>query len=569
MIVFNKITAKNFLSLGNVPTSIPLNTHKNTLIVGTNGSGKSSLCTDSICFALYGKPYRNIVKNQLVNSINQKGLEVEIDFSVGPVEYRVKRGIKPNIFEIYQDGKLIDQEAATKDYQQYLERQILKINFKTFCQVVILGTASFVPFMNLSASQRRDVIEDVLDIAVFSDMNTVLKNRMSELQEEIKDTSQKIDTAKKETLTQKKLIQVLEDAKSNRIQEEELNIDTLLSVIERHREIINEYKSKIDILEQPENVDVKIIQQLERVADLAETEIQANKRKLNSIGALSDCPTCLQSVGEHHKTLLKKQFTHTEVELTAQLSIHKSQLNELDQKLSAQREYETTVKSYNDQIIREYDKIAIHETEVNKKQKLIKSIRADVTDISIEKTKLKTIADTALTLLQQKNDLMDIRNIQEISQLLLKDTGIKAAIIKEYVPILNKMINKYLAMFGFHINFILDENFNETIRSRGRDEFSYSSFSEGEKRKIDTAILFAFRQISELKNSANCNLLVLDEVGSENFDLNAKECFLEILSSIEGGNNFIISHSSPSHEAYDCVYKVEKRGDFSNMELMN
>jgi DNA repair exonuclease SbcCD ATPase subunit len=569
MIVFNKITAKNFLSLGNVPTSIPLNRHKNTLIVGTNGSGKSSLCTDSICFALYGKPYRNIVKNQLVNSINQKGLEVEIDFSVGPVEYRVKRGIKPNIFEIYQDGKLIDQEAATKDYQQYLERQILKINFKTFCQVVILGTASFVPFMNLSASQRRDVIEDVLDIAVFSDMNTVLKNRMSELQEEIKDTNHQIDTAKKETLTQKKLIQVLEDAKSSRIQEEEVNIDTLMSVIERHRENINEYKSKIDLLEKPESVDIKIIQQIERLADLAETEIQSNTRKLNSIGALSDCPTCLQSVGKQHKALLKKQFTQIETELTTQLCDHKHQINELDKKLSAQREYETTVKSYNDQIIREYDKIAIHENEVNKKQKLINSIRADVTDISNEKNKLRTIADTALSLLQQKNDLMDIRNIQELSQMLLKDTGIKAAIIKEYVPILNKMINKYLAMFGFHINFILDENFNETIRSRGRDEFSYSSFSEGEKRKIDTAILFAFRQISELKNSANCNLLVLDEVGSENFDLNAKECFLEILSSIEGGNNFIISHSSPSHEAYDCVYKVEKRGDFSNMELMN
>lgn len=569
MIVFKKITAKNFLSLGNVPTSIPLNKHKNTLIVGTNGSGKSSLCTDSICFALYGKPYRNIVKNQLVNSINQKGLEVEIDFSVGPVEYKVKRGIKPNIFEIYQDGKLIDQEAATKDYQQYLERQILKINFKTFCQVVILGTASFVPFMNLSASQRRDVIEDVLDIAVFSDMNTVLKNRMSELQEEIKDTSHQIDTAKKETLTQKKLIQVLEDAKSSRIQEEEVNIDVLLSVIERHRENINEYKSKIDLLEKPEIVDVKIIQQLERMADLAETEIQSNTRKLNSIGALSDCPTCLQSVGKQHKTLIKDKFTHIETELTAQLCEHRSRIKELDKKLSDQVEYETTVKSYNDQIIREYDKIAIHENEVNKKQKLIKSIRADVTDISIEKNKLKTIADTALALLQQKNELMDIRNIQEISQMLLKDTGIKAAIIKEYVPILNKMINKYLAMFGFHINFILDENFNETIRSRGRDEFSYSSFSEGEKRKIDTAILFAFRQISELKNSANCNLLVLDEVGSENFDLNAKECFLEILSSIEGGNNFIISHSSPSHEAYDCVYKVEKRGDFSHMELMN
>lgn len=569
MIVFKKITAKNFLSLGNATTSIPLNAHKNTLIIGKNGSGKSSLCTDSICFALYGKPYRNIGKAQLLNSINQRGLEVEIEFSVGPSEYRVRRGIKPNIFEIYQDGRLIDQEAATRDYQQYLERQILKINFKTFCQVVILGTASFVPFMNLSASQRRDVIEDVLDIAVFSDMNAVLKTRMSELQEEIKDTTQRIEGAKKETLSQKKLIQVLEDAKNSRIQEEEGNIETLLRVIERHRELINSTKSQIDLLEQPESVDQKAYQGLERQKDAVQAELDANRKKQNSIDKLTDCPTCLQCVEESHKASVKTGFLNASVELEARLDSLGDQLKVMETKLHAQREHDLAVKALNDQIIREYDKIAIHEAEIVKKQKLIRTIRADVTDIALEKGKLKIIADTALTLLQQKNDLMDIRNIQEISQLLLKDSGIKAAIIKEYVPILNKLINKYLGMFGFHINFVLDENFNETIKSRGRDEFSYSSFSEGEKRKIDTAILFAFRQVSELKNSANCNLLVLDEVGSENFDLNAKECFLEILSSIEGGNNFIISHSAPSHEAYDCVYKVEKRGDFSYMELMN
>ena len=568
MIIFKRITVRNFLSYGNVPTSILLNSHKNTLIVGTNGSGKSTLSTDALCFALYGKPYRNISKSQLVNSINQKSLEVELDFSIGPIEYRVKRGIKPTVFEIYQDGKLIDQEAAVKDYQEYLERNILKINYKTFCQVVVLGTASFVPFMNLSTSQRRDVIEDVLDIAIFSNMNTVLKNRIAETNDELKTIGLKIDSAKKETLAQKKLIQVIEDAKQNRIQEEMANVHHLFVAVEELTSSVEHKKQELSELIKPEPVDMDILKNISKKVDNLLYEKQSNSNTLNKIHKLDDCPTCLQTVSDDHKVNIKNKFDIKNDKLERDIRKQKEILSDLEQKNSIIEQYNSRVSSINLELDKLYDKVSIHETEINKKQKLIQNIQNDVTDINKEKQKLKEIADGALLLLEKKSELMDERTIQEVSQALLKDGGIKSAIIKEYIPILNKLINKYLGMFGFYINFILDESFNETIKSRGRDEFSYSSFSEGEKRKIDTAILFAFRQVSEMKNSANCNLLVLDEVGSENFDLNAKECFLEILSSIDGGNNFVISHSAPSHEAYDCVYKVEKRGDFSYMELM-
>jgi DNA repair exonuclease SbcCD ATPase subunit len=531
-------------------------------------SHNSTLTTDALCFALYGKPYRNISKGQLVNSINQKQLEVELDFSIGPIEYRVKRGIKPNVFEIYQDGKLVDQEAAVKDYQAYLERNILKINYKTFCQVVVLGTASFVPFMNLSTSQRRDVIEDVLDIAIFSNMNTVLKNRIAETNDELKTIGLKIESAKKETLAQKKLIQVIEDAKQNRIQEEMANVNQLFVTVEELTTRVDTKKQELEGLVKPEPVDADILRGITKKVDNLTYEKQTNTNTLNKIHRLDDCPTCLQRVSGEHKGNIKAEIDSKNEKLQKEILKQKELLEALEQKQTIINEYNNQVSIINLELTKLYDKISIHESEINKKQRLIQNIQNDVTDINKEKQKLKEIADGALVLLEKKSELMDEKTIQEISQSLLKDGGIKSAIIREYIPILNKLINKYLGMFGFYINFILDEGFNETIKSRGRDEFSYSSFSEGEKRKIDTAILFAFRQVSEMKNSANCNLLVLDEVGSENFDLNAKECFLEILSSIDGGNNFVISHSAPSHEAYDCVYKVEKRGDFSYMEPM-
>lgn len=568
MIVFKSITVRNFLSFGNVPTKIDLDKRKNTLIVGTNGSGKSSINCDGVCFALYGKPYRSITKGQLVNSINQRNCEVEITFEIGAVEYRVKRGIKPNVFEIYQNGALIDQEAAVADYQGYLERNILKINYKTFCQVVVLGTASFVPFMQLSTSARRDVIEDVLDIAVFSNMNSVLKGRIQETNDELKTIALKIDSAKKETEAQKKLIRVIEEARNNRIQEEEANISRLWEEIAEQNSAKLQLNAEIAHLSKPAEVDSAAFNQISRSIDNLEDESSSNLKKINAVHKLETCPTCLQEVGEGHKHGVAEEYAKRNQAIHLELDSAKTQLQDIQTRIEEEHKYNRELQRLQQELARKVDQTDQLEAEVERRQKLVNGIRANNTDLQIERDKLKEVADAALNLLSHKSDLLELRNVQDVSQMLLKDSGIKSAIIKEYVPILNKLINKYLGMFGFHVNFILDENFNETIKSRGRDEFSYSSFSEGEKRKIDTAILFAFRQVSELKNSANCNLLVLDEVGSENFDLNAKECFLEILSSIEGGNNFVISHSAPSHEAYDAVIKVEKRGDFSYLEFM-
>ena len=568
MIIFKKITVKNFLSFGNVASSMDLNTHKNTLISGKNGSGKSGKNTDAICFALYGKPYRSISKGQLVNSINQRNCEVEIEFEIGSVAYRVKRGIKPNIFEIYQNNVLVDQEAAVADYQGYLERSILKINYKTFCQVVVLGTASFVPFMQLSTSARRDVVEDVLDIAVFSNMNSILKSRIQETAEEIKTITVRVDSAKKETEAQKKLIRVIEEARNNRIQEEETAIAQLRLDLTEYGVERDVMRADITRLNKPDTVDSSAFNQLSRTIDNLEDEASGNLLKINTIHKLDTCPTCLQGVTEDHKHGVAAEYTIRNTRILADTSRAKAELKLLQTRIDEEKRYNTELNQRTVELVRKTDQMAQLEVDIDRRQTLVNGIRANNTDLQTERDKLKEIADTALSILAQKSELLQLRSIQDISLLLLKDSGIKSAIIREYVPILNKLINKYLGMFGFHVNFILDENFNETIKSRGRDDFSYSSFSEGEKRKIDTAILFAFRQVSELKNSANCNLLVLDEIGSENFDLNAKECFLEILSSIEGGNNFVISHSAPSHEAYDAVIKVEKRGDFSYMEFM-
>ena len=568
MIVFKSISVRNFLSFGNVPTTIELNKCKNTLIVGTNGSGKSSINCDGVCFALYGKPYRSITKGQLVNSINQRNCEVEIVFDIGAVEYRVRRGIKPNIFEIYQNGVLIDQEAAVADYQGYLERNILKINYKTFCQVVVLGTASFVPFMQLSTSARRDVIEDVLDIAVFSNMNSILKGRIQETNDEIKLIALKVDSAKKETEAQKRLIRVIEEARNSRIQEEETVIADLWADIAEHRSARDALNAAIVELIKPVEVDAATFNQLSRAIDNLDDEFSSNHAKVSAVHDLETCPTCLQGVEDTHKHRVATAYAARNASIHTEVEAAKEQLKTLQERIDDEHRYSRELQALTLQLSRKTDQMVQLEVDVERRQKLINGIRANTTDLQLERNKLKEIADSALAILTQKSELLELRGVQDISLMLLKDSGIKSAIIKEYVPILNKLINKYLGMFGFHVNFILDENFSETIKSRGRDEFSYSSFSEGEKRKIDTAILFAFRQVSELKNSANCNLLVLDEVGSENFDLNAKECFLEILSSIDGGNNFVISHSAPSHEAYDTVIKVEKRGDFSYLEFM-
>ncbi len=560
MIFFKTVNVRNFLSYGNVATEWQLNKHLSTLIIGRNGHGKSVLL-DAVCFGLFGKPYRSINKPQLINSINGKNCVVELEVDVNGTPYKIVRGMKPNVFEVYANGKMIDQEAAIRDMQLYLEQQVLKLNFKTFCQVVILGSASFTPFMQLPAYQRREVVEDVLDIGIFSKMNAVLKERMAATKEELKVIEVRVESATKETVSQKKIITLLEENKNSRIAELELEKDGLeyqLSVVDESLRGIAAEEAAIDEEAYKEVVE-KYTSLTETIYELKKTTTSIEQR-LTKIETMDDCPMCMQGVSHDHKKVIRKKF--------------EAELGKLKTDLDKTEPMHEELGSEMDAIDAQQDSIAERKKELtNKRKEIVKSIsdvegriekvKADSGDVDAEKEKLKEIANAALVLINRKKALTEEKQLQEISQVLLKDNGIKTAIIKEYLPVLNKLINKYLTAFDFFVNFNLDENFAEVIRSRGRDEFSYASFSEGEKKRIDLAILLAFRQVAAMKNSAKVNLLIFDEIVDSALDLDARAKFNDLLQTMVGSNVFVISHTDTSPDAYMAVIKVEKQGDFS------
>lgn len=560
MIIFKKITARNFLSYGNTPTTWNLDKHASTLIVGKNGHGKSVLL-DLVCFTIFGKPYRNINKPQLINSINGKNCFTELEFTVDNIPYKIIRGMKPNIFEVYRDNKMLDQDAAMKDTQEILEQTILKLNYKTFCQVVILGSASFTPFMQLPSHQRREVIEDVLDISIFSKMNLILKDRISANKEETRIINVKLDSAKKETISQKKIIQLIEKNTSSRIAEieqEKNNLDAQL--IETNNDLLTLNISLGEINSENNIALVKDYNELLLKVEDSKISLSQIKSKLNKLDNLSECPTCLQGVGHEHKKTINLQFSDEQIELQNFIDNNEVKLKELN---SAIEEVNKERNSFENQIKTKGDLKVSIETKIEEKILQISRIREDTSDLENEKTRLKEIATEALGYIRRSNELAEERQLQDISTVLLKDNGIKTAIIREYLPVLNKLINKYLQLFDFFVNFNLDESFSEQIKSRGRDDFSYANFSEGEKRKIDLAILLSFRQIAAMKNSAKVNLLLFDEIADSSFDLDARAKFNELLAEMSDSNVFVISHTDTSPDAYEAVIKVEKRGDFS------
>ena len=561
MIIFKTVSIKNFLSYGNAFTTWQLDKDKSTLIVGRNGHGKSVLL-DAVCFGLFGKPFRNINKPQLINSINQKACVVELEISVNGVAYKIVRGMKPNVFDIYREQKMLDQEAAMKDMQTYLEQQILKLNFKTFCQVVILGSASYTPFMQLPAHQRREIVEDVLDIGIFSKMNALLKDRTAGTKEELRIIDVKVDSAKKETQSQKRIIDLIEKNKSSRISE----INAEISVLQEELAVVNNSISLLvapnydenNLIREKYNTVVDSIDSLKSAA----TQMQTKLAKLEK---LKECPTCMQGISHEHKHHIKDMFEKDGASISEKLEEQFPSLAELGELLEtaekAERYYSVKQKELTDEKT-DLDKSILY------KKNQIKNLKEDSGDLDEEKEKMKLIAGEALKLISRRNELSEEKQLQEVSQVLLKDNGIKTAIIKEYLPVLNKLINKYLTVFDFFVNFNLDESFNEIIKSRGRDEFSYASFSEGEKKRIDLAILLAFRQVAAMKNSAKVNLLIFDEIQDGALDLEARAKFNDLLESMVGSNVFVISHTDTSPDAYDAVIKVEKRGDFSQYEYV-
>jgi DNA repair exonuclease SbcCD ATPase subunit len=557
----------NFLSTGNSPNKVLLDRSTTTLIIGKNGEGKSTIL-DALCFALFGKPFRNINKGQLINSINGKNCLVTIDFEINGKEYQVVRGIKPNIFEIKVNGIVLNQEAASRDYQKVLEQQILRLNYKTFTQVVILGSASFVPFMQLTSYQRREVIEDILDIRIFSVMNQLLKEKASETKSEIERTTQEIDVAKAKVEGQNLLIKTITAAKSDAI-------ESLLSKIQNNNEQIltsesavattfaeitalqsqTESKSKIDSdLKKATGIKIKLSSQIEQF------EHQTQFFNENSI-----CPSCTQGIPHTHKeTIINELNTKVETEskrlselegIFNKLNTDLANINELLKEITDKN---ITVSTYNANIsmLNKMNKTLQQEIEDNK---------ADTTNVDEEKRKLKELAADAMIKIKQKSTLAAQRNLEEVASVLLKDNGIKTAIIREYLPVMNKMINKYLNAMDTYIHFELDEAFNESIKSRFRDDFTYASFSEGEKMRIDLAILFTWRQIAKMKNSVNTNLLLLDEIFDSSLDAAGTDYFVNLMDQFgDKANVFVISHKGDQlFDKFRSVIRFEKRNDFS------
>jgi DNA repair exonuclease SbcCD ATPase subunit len=567
LIIFKSVTWQNFLSTGNSPNKVLLNKSPTTLIIGKNGEGKSTIL-DALCFSLFGKPFRNINKGQLVNSINGKKCLVEIEFSVGTKNYKVVRGIKPNIFEIYLDGELLNQDAASKDYQKVLEQQILKLNYKTFTQVVILGSASFVPFMQLPPGQRREVIEDILDIRIFSTMNTLLKEKAQETKESILRIENEIKSAKDKVDAQQAIIQTISTAKTE-------SINALRAKISSNNDQVASAQSEIGLLVSEINTLKESISGKEKLSEDIEKAKQL-KSKLNQKVETCEqdaeffddndvCPSCAQGIPHEHKQKVISDLQSKMAENNKKISELESVLSTLTTKLQNINSIVDQITDKNIELSTKNSTVTLLNKQISELEEEIKASAADTKNIDEEKSKLKQLAKAALDKITAKTVLQEHRNLEEVASVLLKDTGIKTAIIREYLPVMNKLINKYLNAMDAYIHFELDEAFNESVKSRFRDDFTYASFSEGEKMRIDLAILFTWRQIAKMKNSVNTNLLVLDEIFDSSLDTAGTDYFLNLIGSFgENSNIFVISHKGDQlFDKFRSVIKFEKRNDFS------
>lgn len=564
MIKLKKITVQNFLSYGNVATSFDFTTHTSTLVRGKNGSGKSTIFLDAVIYALYGKPYRAINKPQLLNSINKKEMLVELEFSIGIDEYLIRRGMRPNIFDIFKNNILVEQNAAIRDYQEFLEGTILKISEKTFKQIAILGAGSYTPFMKLATGQRRELVESILDIEVFSRMNAVLRDRMNATRDEVKIIEHKIEIKKHEAQGQQRLINVIKENTKARVEEYDNQKASLLLELAKYGMSTNELNEQLDDLEKnkPPHDQSEFDRIQERLGIVNRTIDRLTKTHAH-VHDLEYCPTCKQDVSEEHNNSVADDLKKELIKFTSEKSTLETEFGDLtilsraynehrDSKLSVMDNLRVSMNSQNS--VRK--QIATIEESIN-------SILSNSNDLELEQEKLKKIGQDALALVKRNRTLSEEKHLQDVSAQLLKDSGIKTAVVKEYLPILNQLINKYLGMFNFFVDFTLDENFEEVIKSRGRDVFSYASFSEGEKKRLDFSILMAFRQLASLKNSAKTNILVLDELLDGAFDLEAKSLVQDIVTAIQDANVIVVSHADSSNDGFDRTIVVEKVGDFS------
>ena len=567
MITFECVRWKNFLSTGNNFTEIQLNKESTTLIIGENGAGKSTVL-DAICFGLFGKPFRNIKKPQLLNTINGSGCVVEVEFKVSGKSIKVVRGIKPNVFEIYIGGKMYNQDANARDYQKYLEQQILKLNYRSFTQVVILGSSTFVPFMQLKAQHRRDVVEEILDIQIFSLMNVILKQKLKTIDDNIKDIDYKLDLASEKVSLKEKYIKDLQDNKRKLLVEKTNLISGNEEEIFKKKRKIADLQDDIEGMHEKISNATKVVEQFDKLNDLnsqLKTKHRSHKRLIKFFEENEDCPTCQQHIDEVFKDTMISKENNKYDKLTVGIKELADKLEATKVKINIINEVNKNIQSNNVEIAKENSSIG----ELEKFNATLDTEIKQLQDGHVDKKdheEVVSLQEEFDTVSKEKNKLREEKVYSDAVRTMLTDQGIKTKIIKQYLPIMNKLINTYLTSMEFYVNFTLDENFDETIKSRYRDDFTYASFSEGEKMRIDLALLFTWRAVAKMKNSANTNLLILDEIFDSSLDGTGTDEFLKILNTLSDENIFVISHKQDAlADKFRSTIRFEKVKNFSHI----
>ena len=568
MILFEKIRWKNFLSTGNQYSEISFTEDNTTLIIGTNGTGKSTVL-DALTFSLFGRPFRKINKPQLINTVNEKDCRVEVEFSIGSIDWKVVRGIKPNIFEIWKDGNVLDQFSNVNDQQKWLEQNVLKMNYKSFTQIVILGSSTFVPFMQLSASHRREVIEDLLDIKIFSSMSILVKEKIRQRKDEVK-----VLTLKKESLTekvsmQKDFIEELENRSNQNINKHKEKITNILQESDRYLMENQKTEKEVDTLTEEQEKVTGATEKLRtlgglkgKISNKVSTITKEHKFFTDNV----TCPTCTQPIEEEFRINKISDAQNKAKEL-------QSGYKELEEAIKKEEEREHHFTTLSKEITNLTHGISKNNTRISGCQRQIRDLESEIQKLTdqlanrnTEHDKLTTFQDNLTTTYDELSSKKDTINYYDFSYSLLRDGGVKSKIIKKYLPLINQQVNRYLQMMDFYINFTLDEEFNETVQSPIHEDFSYASFSEGEKMRIDLALLFTWREVARMKNSVNTNLLIMDEVFDSSLDGMGTDEFLKIIKYvIVDANIFVISHKTGMEDRFDSVVRFEKIKGFSRI----
>ena len=569
MIVFKKISYKNFLSTGNVPIEVELNKSHTTLIVGSNGSGKSTLL-DALCFVLFNKPFRIIKKDQIVNSINNADCVVEIEFTVGTKEYKIIRGIKPNIFEIYCDGVLMNQDANSIDYQKYLEQNIMRLNYRSFLQVVLLGSSSYEPFMKMKPRYRREVVEEILDIRVFGLMDLILRSQQSDLAKKVIEMKHRADLIQTKYETELNHFNAISDLNMN-------DLDGKKQLVKKNQEDSKVYGNRIEELNQQigvykqniENKDKtqKKVSQLTKIEAKIETNLNTHQKTLEFFENNDNCPTCTQPIDQDFKTQ-KIEATKQKVktlsdgmkELLSEIANTETRLTEMDKVSQKIHELNIDISKFETSL----DEINKFSNRIHEEIRLLENKQVDGKEIQIQLDELNNKLEETKV---ERDRIVEQKDYVDILREILNDKGAKAQIIRKYVPIMNNLINQHLQDMDFFVSFHLDEEFNETVKSRFRDTFNYNNFSEGEKMRIDLALLFTWRHIAKMKNSTNTNLLILDEIFDGSLDGQGTDDFFKIITQLTKENIFIISHKGDiMFDKFTNIIKYEKYKNFTRLQ---